>query len=194
MWGRVAKNEHRFFSEKKKRNPCRGLSKTQRPLAEARSSRRAVPAPVSMAALASGTEDDPPVELHGSPGETPDVGQLSPVARVDPGEPRHLDAVAEIVALARHVSTTRPGPGKALTHAAKRLHAVLTHAHGVDGREVLDVMVASLRVRAHDFAPDLSRPFSSFLLQSIFFFPPPDPWHSRRRVWPPRRTCTWRTN
>ena len=99
-----------------------------------------------MAALA---EDDPPVDLAASPAAQASARE-SPVATADaPAEETALDAVRAIATMARDASEAeRPNVARALAHAAESLHEILTHEHGVDGREVLDVMVASLRVRA----------------------------------------------
>ena len=61
------------------------------------------------------------------------------------GDGRHLHAVAAIESLASVAGT--PSAARALTHAADRLREVLTRGKGVDGHEVLEVMVTSLDVR-----------------------------------------------
>ena len=122
-----------------------------------RSARKAKPsAPSLMAALA---EDDPPVDLAGS-----SAAQAS--ARASPVALTTIDAVRAIATMARDASEAeRPNVARALAHAAESLHEILTHDHGVDGREVLDVMVASLRVRARSVLRGaiFRRPFSSRL-------------------------------
>lgn len=128
----------------------------------ARSARKAKPsAPSLMAALA---EDDPPVDLAASPAAQASARE-SPVATADaPAE--EIDAVRAIANLARDASEVeRPNAARALAQAAESLHEILTHEHGVDGREVLGVMVASLRVRARSVLRGaiFRRPFSSRL-------------------------------
>jgi hypothetical protein len=131
----------------------------------ARSARKAKPsAPSLMAALA---EDDPPVDLAGSPAAQASA-RASPVANgADaPAEETALDAVRAIATMARDASEAeRPNVARSLAHAAENLHEILTHEHGVDGREVLGVMVASLRVRARSVLRGaiFRRPFSSRL-------------------------------
>ena len=129
----------------------------------ARSARKAKPsAPSLMAALA---EDDPPVDLAASPAAQASARE-SPVATADAPAEERLDAVRAIANLARDASEVeRPNAARALAHAAESLHEILTHEHGVDGREVLGVMVASLRVRALSVLRGafFRRPFSSRL-------------------------------
>ena len=128
----------------------------------ARSARKAKPsAPSLMAALA---EDDPPVDLAASPAAQASRASLRSRPRT-PAE-KMLDAVRAIANLARDASEVeRPNAARALAHAAESLHEILTHEHGVDGREVLGVMVASLRVRARSVVRGaiFRRPFSSRL-------------------------------
>ena len=129
----------------------------------ARSARKAKPsAPSLMAALA---EDDPPVDLAASPAAQASARE-SPVATADAPAEERLDAVRAIANLARDASEVeRPNAARALAQAAESLHEILTHEHGVDGREVLGVMVASLRVRARSVLRGaiFRRPFSSRL-------------------------------
>ena len=111
-----------------------------------RSARRAVTKPVLMTALTTSADDAPPVELTLSPDATETSAHSSPVAPIDAPASWHLDAVAAIASLANQVQQTSPNAAKALSKAAESLHSILTHERGVDSREVLDVMVASLRV------------------------------------------------
>jgi hypothetical protein len=128
----------------------------------ARSARKAKPSASSlMAALA---EDDPPVDLAASLAAQASARE-SPVATADAPAEERLDAVRAIANLADASEVERPNAARALAQAAESLHEILTHEHGVDGREVLGVMVASLRVRALSVLRGafFRRPFSSRL-------------------------------
>ena len=74
--------------------------------------------------------------------DPPDVDVDDVVVHEEGGS---LDAVDEIVRLAR-IPGQHPSTSSVLTTAADRLREVLTREGGVDGHEVLDVMVSSLDV------------------------------------------------
>ena len=111
-------------------------------MAKGKAKKRAgAPAPVA-------SSDDPPISsptlsLSRIDGEE---GSATRDARdATGGDGRHLHAVAAIESLASVAGT--PSAARALNHAADRLREVLTRGKGVDGHEVLEVMVTSLDVR-----------------------------------------------
>ena len=102
--------------------------------------------------------DAPPPRPPRDDDDPPDVDVDDVVVHEEGGS---LDAVDEIVRLAR-MPGQHPSTSGVLTTAADRLREVLTREGGVDGHEVLDVMVSSLDVRARDI-----RSFDCFVALSL---------------------------
>ena len=141
-------------------------------MAKGKAKKRAgAPAPVAS------SDDDPPVS---SP--TLSLSRIEGEEGSATGDSRdatdgigHLHAVAAIESLASVAGT--PSAARALTLAAERLREVLTRGKGVDGHEVLEVMVTSLDVRlasrANTSGCVAGVPFSPPLVSSPRVLPPP---------------------
>ena len=142
-------------------------------MAKGKAKKRAgAPAPVAS------SDDDPPVSsptLSLSRIEGEEGSATGDSRDATDGVGRHLHAVAAIESLASVAGT--PSAARALTLAAERLREALTRGKGVDGHEVLEVMVTSLDVRlasrANTSGCVAGVPFSPPLVSSPRVLPPP---------------------